>query len=1251
MGVRGLWRLVLPVGNRISIETLTGKKLAIDASIWLIQFLKANRDPDTGSVRPAAHLIGFFRRICKLLYHGIKPIFVFDGPTPEIKLRELRARRERREKLHLGATSNGGDGDANVKRLARRILVANLKKQKELERKQARYKKANNIAPNASSVNDENDAIIIEDQNAKHSTSAGAFAPGFFPSRKRDTNDSLDQINNDNGDMADNLANRNKTDESNQHVENKDNGESILDDIANFDLGPVPAMSPTEPEINDWDNYEDGENSNNHKKDDSDYKSETDDDGSSIDLPNNAQDRLDPTILANMPSNTRTKIIEQAQRNRRMESRSEFMQVAANPDAYSQTQLKNFLKSCNLNKKITEVGERVSRGALETNSGDDIHTSGIGEKIASDASRRYIFTKTVTETEKIFGKDGKLKKIGDRDNKDSHPQLIRKRNRLKQSHKKSNCYESADHDDHFLKDSSSSAGTKVVQFHPGVLHDDSSHDSDAGGFISNIETKQQIVIEEEEDPEIQTALLESLDKSESEKLSSSRLSKNDDTSENHSDMGGGFIVTKNEHSSEVFDVEAIGCDSDDNSGGGGFIVNDNHDPSDDERVTCDNKDIMTRFTTIDKSSSDQLKGEMELQSLKEDLLEDSHLGLSKEEKSLSESKITPGGYAKTEDDSGNDDDDDDEDNIDWEDGDDSSDFLDMKKELIPSTDSKESRSNNDPEVVNMETDTTSNVQNVNTDRNERSKSTENEIESSFQKVDSEENRIEANENSTLPYKAPLFSKSDHVSESDNEDESICWEDGYVDHNMRDSNINQQEIASSNKDDQINDSEGDDISWEDGNSNEFLNSDKANVNQANTAALKHAQMTAANLTNWAGRAVQRAFSEYLDEDKSPDKRIYDSRTDNKDDVTESRRQSGLDGNTVQIDSDTTSIESEHDTSPSPKPTVERIGIESIDTSYQGICKEDDALREDFNRQQRDMEATITDEMKEDILQLLSIFGIPWVEAPAEAEAQCATLEELLLVDGVVTEDSDAFVFGAKNVYKNLFDDKKYVEVYRSQEAEKVLGVCRNEYIALAMMLGGDYTSGIKGVGIVNGMEVIQAFPVRYNLRGGLQAFRKWLDGLDIIDDKRRDDESDAANDNENNRELHFRKKHKSARTLWQAPKDFPAENILQAYSNPVVDKSRNTFSWGEPDLENIRLFAESKMGWNVETTDNYLVPVLNQMKDGSRQTRLDSYFMRVEDNIKFANVRSKRLREVLNTESRDVQTQEKRSKKTIKSRGK
>lgn len=47
---------------------------------------------------------------------------------------------------------------------------------------------------------------------------------------------------------------------------------------------------------------------------------------------------------------------------------------------------------------------------------------------------------------------------------------------------------------------------------------------------------------------------------------------------------------------------------------------------------------------------------------------------------------------------------------------------------------------------------------------------------------------------------------------------------------------------------------------------------------------------------------------------------------------------------------------------------------------------------------------------------------------EAEAQCAYMELANLVDGVVTDDSDAFLFGAQSVYKNIFNDRKYVETY-------------------------------------------------------------------------------------------------------------------------------------------------------------------------------------------------------------------------------
>jgi DNA excision repair protein ERCC-5 len=94
----------------------------------------------------------------------------------------------------------------------------------------------------------------------------------------------------------------------------------------------------------------------------------------------------------------------------------------------------------------------------------------------------------------------------------------------------------------------------------------------------------------------------------------------------------------------------------------------------------------------------------------------------------------------------------------------------------------------------------------------------------------------------------------------------------------------------------------------------------------------------------------------------------------------------------------------------------------------------------NAAKRDTEG-ITEEMREDIMKLLDAFDLPFVIAPFEAEAQCAVLESLGLVDGVVTEDSDAFLFGAKTIYRNIFNDKKFVEV--RAHCPRVL-FCRNIY---------------------------------------------------------------------------------------------------------------------------------------------------------------------------------------------------------------
>eukprot|EP00559_Dactyliosolen_fragilissimus_P002326 CAMPEP_0184860988 /NCGR_PEP_ID=MMETSP0580-20130426/5770_1 /TAXON_ID=1118495 /ORGANISM="Dactyliosolen fragilissimus" /LENGTH=205 /DNA_ID=CAMNT_0027358297 /DNA_START=107 /DNA_END=724 /DNA_ORIENTATION=+ len=170
MGVKGLWQLLLPTGRRISIETLTGKRLAIDASIWITQFLKANRDPETGAVRSGAHIIGFLRRACKLLYHGILPVFVFDGATPEIKIREVRARRERRERMNMNLSVDNKNeaGNDSLKRVTRHILTETLKRQRQIKKSKTNPNDTKKLTNNHAS-----------DAGDNYNKNTGAFAEGF----------------------------------------------------------------------------------------------------------------------------------------------------------------------------------------------------------------------------------------------------------------------------------------------------------------------------------------------------------------------------------------------------------------------------------------------------------------------------------------------------------------------------------------------------------------------------------------------------------------------------------------------------------------------------------------------------------------------------------------------------------------------------------------------------------------------------------------------------------------------------------------------------------------------------------------------------------------------------------------------------------------------------------------------------------------------------------------------------------------
>jgi flap endonuclease-1 len=88
--------------EEIVLESLSGKKIAIDALNALYQFLAIIRQRDGTPLmdskgRITSHLSGLFYRTAKLLQAGVKPVYVFDGEPPILKKEVLEERKETRK--------------------------------------------------------------------------------------------------------------------------------------------------------------------------------------------------------------------------------------------------------------------------------------------------------------------------------------------------------------------------------------------------------------------------------------------------------------------------------------------------------------------------------------------------------------------------------------------------------------------------------------------------------------------------------------------------------------------------------------------------------------------------------------------------------------------------------------------------------------------------------------------------------------------------------------------------------------------------------------------------------------------------------------------------------------------------------------------------------------------------------------------------------------------------------------------------
>ena len=254
-----------------------------------------------------------------------------------------------------------------------------------------------------------------------------------------------------------------------------------------------------------------------------------------------------------------------------------------------------------------------------------------------------------------------------------------------------------------------------------------------------------------------------------------------------------------------------------------------------------------------------------------------------------------------------------------------------------------------------------------------------------------------------------------------------------------------------------------------------------------------------------------------------------------------------------------------------------------TQIQTASDYDRELRQLRNQQKKDRRDAdeVTTIMITECQQLLRLFGLPYITAPMEAEAQCAELVHLGLVDGIVTDDSDIFLFGGTRVYKNFFNQAKFVELYLASDLDKEYALTREKLIRFAHLLGSDYTDGLPSVGPVTALEILSDFD-------DLDAFADWWNNdVQQIQPATTESQNKAA-------ESSFRRKFRKNKTKLFLPTGFPSPAVSDAYIHPEVDSSPDPFQWGVPDLDQLRAFLMATIGWSQERTDEVLVPVIRDM---------------------------------------------------------
>src|SRR3989449_8301013 len=150
--------------------------------------------------------------------------------------------------------------------------------------------------------------------------------------------------------------------------------------------------------------------------------------------------------------------------------------------------------------------------------------------------------------------------------------------------------------------------------------------------------------------------------------------------------------------------------------------------------------------------------------------------------------------------------------------------------------------------------------------------------------------------------------------------------------------------------------------------------------------------------------------------------------------------------------------------------------------------------------------LTPEMVEQSRRLLDLLGVPWVQAPAEGEAEAAFMAQQGAAWGAGSQDHDALLFGAPILVKNLaitgrrklprknvFVDVAPEEIHLDSTL-KDLGTTREQIVDIGILIGTDFNEGVRGIGPKKALAGIKKHGRAEGMLGELGA---QVEGLEVV----------------------------------------------------------------------------------------------------------------------------------------------------------